>query len=139
MCRLYNYISGNNNAKKKIEMTCPVLIDVTPSTGPLCKSSFIVSFYVPKLNQPNPPTAKGLHERKWGPTYAAVRRFGGFADDSNIGKEAAALKASLSGSNWGSAIEKSRVSKKSTYIVAGYNSPFEYQDRVNEIWLTFHT
>ncbi|KAL8161369.1 hypothetical protein V2J09_012858 [Rumex salicifolius] len=135
--QLYNYISGKNDANKKIEMTCPVLIDVTPSTGPLCKSSFEVSFYVPKAVQPNAPTAKGLHAQKWGPSYVAVRQFGGFADDSNIGKEAAALKASLDGSKWAAAVQKSRASKKSAYIVAGYNAPFEYKDRVNEIWLTF--
>ncbi|CAI9784329.1 unnamed protein product [Fraxinus pennsylvanica] len=34
-------------------------------------SSFIVSFYVPKENQPDPPSAKGLHVQKWGRKYVA--------------------------------------------------------------------
>ena len=135
--RLFNYISGKNVEGKKIEMTAPVLTEVLPSDGPFCKSSFIVSFYVPKVNQPNPPAAEGLHAQKWAPTYAAVRQFGGFAGDYDIGKEAAALKASLAGTKWYAAVDGSRKSSKSSYVVAQYNAPFEFEDRVNEIWLAF--
>lgn len=135
--QLFNYISGKNEAEKKIEMTAPVLTGILPSDGPFCESSFDVSFYVPKVNQGDPPAAEGLHVEKWAPTYVAVRQFGGFADDYNIGKEAASLKASLAGTPWYTAIEKSRRSAKSAYVVAQYNAPFEFEDRVNEIWLAF--
>ncbi|KAL9665531.1 hypothetical protein QQ045_020951 [Rhodiola kirilowii] len=73
------------------------------------------------------------------PTYVAVRQFSGVVKDSDVGVEAAALKASLVGSVWSKAIEKSCSKEANTteYIVAQYNSPFEFDHRVNEIWMTF--
>uniref|UniRef100_A0A7N0TPU9 SOUL heme-binding protein n=1 Tax=Kalanchoe fedtschenkoi TaxID=63787 RepID=A0A7N0TPU9_KALFE len=130
---LFDYIQGNNEYKRKIEMTAPVLTQVKPSDGPFCKSSFVVSFYVPKKNQADPPPPNAqLHLQKWLPTYAAVRQFGGFVHDADVGVEAAALKASLEGSTWYEAVEKSR---SGAYAVAQYNSPFEFDHRVNEIWM----
>ncbi|KAL9266904.1 Inactive lipoate--protein ligase 2-like protein [Drosera capensis] len=87
--QLFNYIQGDNNKKLKIEMTAPVLTQVTPSNGPFCKSTFIISFYVPKANQANTPSANGLHVQTWKNQYVAAHRFGGFASDSNIVLEAA--------------------------------------------------
>lgn len=119
-------------------MTAPVITEVSPSDGPFCASSFVVSFYVPKENQADPPPAKGLHVQRWKPTYVAVRQFGGFVSDDNVGQEAAALQAGLKGSIWASAIDKSQGTEgTSEYIVAQYNSPFEFDDRVNEIWMKF--
>lgn len=45
--RLFKYIGGENEEKKKIEMTTPVRSLVTPSDGPFCESKFTVSFFVP--------------------------------------------------------------------------------------------
>lgn len=137
--QLFNYIQGKNEYNKKIEMTAPVITQISPSDGPFCESSFTVSFYVPKENQANPPPAKGLHVQEWDSTYVAVRQFGGFVSDAEIGEEAAALQASLYGSKWAAAIEKSRVDDAgaSSYTVAQYNSPFKFENRVNEIWLRF--
>ncbi|MCA0777058.1 heme-binding protein, partial [Vibrio vulnificus] len=103
---------------------------VIPSDGPFCKSSFIVSFYVPKEQQPNPPAAKGLQAQKWDPTYVAVRQFGGFVHDSDVGEEAYALRDSLAGTSWEAAVGKGQVTKfGSEYVVAQYNSPFEFEGR----------
>ncbi|KAI3465953.1 hypothetical protein Pfo_022616 [Paulownia fortunei] len=136
--QLFDYIQGKNDNQQKIEMTGPVITEVKPSDGPFCASSFVVSFYVPKENQPNPPSAKGLHLQKWGLTYVAVRQFGGFVADEGVGEEAAALYASVAGTVWSDAIDKSHAGEGATdYIVAQYNSPFEFRNRVNEIWLTF--
>ncbi|XP_061358150.1 uncharacterized protein LOC133302398 [Gastrolobium bilobum] len=136
--RLFDYIQGKNNYKQKIEMTAPVLSEVSPSDGPFCESSFVVSFFVPKENQANPPPAKGLQVQRWKTVYAAVRQFGGFVSDSNVGEEAAALQASIAGTEWSSAIEKShKAGHSSVYSVAQYNAPFEYDNRVNEIWFLF--
>lgn len=119
-------------------MTAPVITEVSPSDGPFCESSFVVSFYVPKVNQADPPPAKGLHVQRWNETYIAVRQFGGFVSDANIGSEAAALDESLFGTKWAAAISKSRgPGSPSTYTVAQYNAPFEFDDRVNEIWFLF--
>lgn len=132
---LFNYIQGKNDEKQEIEMTAPVLTQVTPSDGPFCKSSFVISFYVPKVNQANPPAAKGLHVQRWTNKYVAVRQFGGFITDSNVVEEAAALQTSLKGTRWSSIVQS--INGTSVYNVAQYNSPFEFQGRVNEIWFTF--
>ncbi|OIW06047.1 hypothetical protein TanjilG_29803 [Lupinus angustifolius] len=136
--RLFDYIQGKNNYKKTIEMTAPVISEVSPSDGPFCKSSFVVSFFVPKENQANPPPAKDLNVQRWKNVYVAVRQFGGFVKDSNVGEEAAALKASIAGTKWLAAIEKNhRAGHASIYTVAQYNDPIEYDNRVNEIWFLF--
>ncbi|GFZ12339.1 SOUL heme-binding family protein [Actinidia rufa] len=136
--QLFDYIQGKNNYEEKIEMTAPVISQVLPSDGPFCASSFVVSFYVPKQNQANPPPAKGLHVQRWAPTYAAVRQFSGFVSDYDVGEEAATLHNSLAGTTWAAAIDKSHADEAiMEYIVAQYNSPFEFEDRVNEIWLMF--
>ncbi|KAL3613731.1 hypothetical protein CASFOL_041805 [Castilleja foliolosa] len=136
--QLFDYIQGKNDNNQKIEMTAPVLTEVKASDGPFCTSSFVVSFYVPKQNQATAPSAKGLRLQKWGLTYVAVRQFSGFIKDDDVGQQAAALYASIAGTVWLDAIEKSHKKDASTeYIVAQYNSPFEFRNRVNEIWLTF--
>ncbi|CAH2056822.1 unnamed protein product [Thlaspi arvense] len=95
--QLFDYIQGKNDYKKTIEMTAPVITQVAPSDGPICASSFVVSFYVPTENQADPPPAKGLHVQRWAPTYIAVRQFSGFVKDYDVAEEAAALRASLAG------------------------------------------
>ncbi|XP_022717433.1 heme-binding protein 2 [Durio zibethinus] len=136
--QLFDYIQGNNKYEQQIEMTAPVITEVLPSDGPFCESSFTVSFYVPKVNQANPPAAEGLHVQRWKSTYVAIRQFSGFVTDYNVGEEAAALEASLEGTAWSAAIEKTRkADASSVYTVAQYNSPFEFSDRVNEIWILF--
>ncbi|KAI6687094.1 hypothetical protein NL676_023922 [Syzygium grande] len=100
-------------------MTSPVTTEVSPSDGLFCTSSFVVSFYVPKENQANPAPADGLHARV----------------------EAAALEASLSGTTWANATQKSGEKESSTsfsvYTVTEYNSPLEFDNRVNEIRMLF--
>ncbi|KAK6230873.1 hypothetical protein QUC31_002391 [Theobroma cacao] len=136
--QLFNYIQGKNKYEQQVEMTAPVLTEVLPSDGPFCESSFTVSFYVPKVNQANPPPAEGLHVQRWKSTYVAVRQFSGFVTDYNVAEEAAALQASLEGTAWSAAIEKTlKANATSVYTVAQYNSPFEFNDRVNEIWMLF--
>ncbi|KAL5702633.1 hypothetical protein ACHQM5_027828 [Ranunculus cassubicifolius] len=136
--QLFKYISGKNKYNEKIEMTAPVLTQIAPSDGPFCESTFTVSFYVPQVNQANPPPAEGLHVQKWGTTFVAVRQFGGFVKDSDIGEEAAALHDSLVASKWSDVVEKGEATVlPASYIVAQYNSPFEFTNRVNEIWMTF--
>ncbi|AAD50021.1 putative SOUL hem-binding protein [Arabidopsis thaliana] len=139
--QLFAYIQGKNEYHQKIEMTAPVISQVSPSDGPFCESSFTVSFYVPKKNQPDPAPSENLHIQKWNSRYVAVRQFSGFVSDDSIGEQAAALDSSLKGTAWANAIAKSKedggVGSDSAYTVAQYNSPFEFSGRVNEIWLPF--
>lgn len=120
-------------------MTAPVITEVKPSDGPFCASSFTVSFFVPKENQANTPPAKGLHVQRWGKTYVAVRQFSGFVADEDVGKEAASLYDSVAGTIWSDAIDKAHAGENTTlYTIAQYNSPFEFENRMNEVWLTFN-
>ncbi|KAF8040968.1 hypothetical protein BT93_B3016 [Corymbia citriodora subsp. variegata] len=133
---LFSYIQGNNKQGAKVEMTAPVLVDVFPSTGPFCNSSFVVSFYVPKKYQPSPPLSDQVHPVKLPGrhVYAAVKRFGGFSDDTNIPAQVSALDKSLKAAE-GDNTSVLRNHKRVTahYSVAGYNSPFEIFNRVNEV------
>ncbi|WVZ72768.1 hypothetical protein U9M48_021177 [Paspalum notatum var. saurae] len=138
--QLFNYIQGKNAYNATIEMTAPVLTRVSPSDGPFCASSFAVSFYVPAANQADPPPAEGLRVDRWpGATHAAVRRFGGFVADADVGQQAARLDASLKGTRWADAVSRGSGPGQAaaSYIVAQYNSPFEFAGRVNEIWMLF--
>lgn len=110
-----------------MNMTTPVISEVSINGG---NSSIVVSFYVPKVNQADPPLANGLYVQRWKTIDVAVRQFGGFVKDSNIGLQVSALNDSLTGTTW-SAIVKNK------YIVAQYNSPFELYNRVNEIWFFY--
>ncbi|OMO85068.1 SOUL heme-binding protein [Corchorus olitorius] len=65
--------------------------------------------------------------------FAAVRRFGGFMDDSNISAEISALKKSLNATAW----DTHSVDYPLLYTAAAYNSPFEHENRVNEVMLWF--
>ncbi|KAG5597490.1 hypothetical protein H5410_038722 [Solanum commersonii] len=121
--RLFMYIQGKNDKNEKIEMTAPVMTQVKPSDGPLCSTSFVVSFNVPKKNQPNPPSAEGLHPKNG---TKVVMPWSGNSVDF------------IAGTKWAAAIEKSQSKDNSTlYTVAQYNSPFEFRGRVNEMWFTF--
>lgn len=81
--------------------------------------------------------------------YVVVRRFGDFMDDNSISTQASALKKSLKNSTWESAIifnnkisDDHRTLTYSTFFflvvsVAGYNSPFQNENRINEVLLWF--
>lgn len=137
--QLFKYIQGKNAYNETIEMTAPVLTKVAPSDGPFCASSFVVSFYVPAKNQADPPAADGLTVQRWaGARYAAVRRFGGFVADADIGQQAALLDASLQGTKWAASVsDGGSGAGPVSYTVAQYNSPFEFSGRINEIWMLF--
>jgi len=100
-------------------MTAPVITEVSSRN-----STIVVSFYVPKENQKDPPPADGLYVQRWKASYAAVRQFGG--KDSNVRAEVAALNASLAETKWAAATHKS-------FIVAQYNDPLE----LYEIWFLY--
>lgn len=126
--------SRQEPSRSEIEMTAPVLVDISPSTGPFCNSSFTVHFYMPQKYQEEPPLSDQVHPERWPQLrYAATRRFGGFMNDSNIPMEASALKKSLKGTAWESKV----AARGSNYTVAGYNSPLEYENRIIEVMLLF--
>lgn len=118
-----------------MNMTTPVISEVSINGG---NSSIVVSFYVPKVNQADPPLANGLYVQRWKTIDVAVRQFGGFVKDSNIGLQVSALNDSLTGTTWSAIVAQIVLpALHGKYIVAQYNSPFELYNRVNEIWFFY--
>ncbi|MBN3304834.1 HEBP2 protein, partial [Amia calva] len=125
--RLFNYIDGNNEAGEKIPMTAPVAVEMHPSGGKTGISNISISFFVPAKG--NPPKAKDptiyASNRPAGVVY--VRSFDGFAMESDWNENAQALKDDLQAAG----ISFNPLS----LIAAGYDPPFRFINRHNEIWL----
>ncbi|KAF5732167.1 heme-binding protein 2-like [Tripterygium wilfordii] len=131
--RLFQYIEGANLNFSRIPMTAPVLTSIVPGAGPLHSSAYFVRFYLPEKFQANPPVPLPelkLKQYTWDSRCVAVRKFSGFAKDDNIVREAEKLAFSLSSSPWANATSDS----SDAYSIAQYDSPFQFFDRLNEVW-----
>ncbi|KAJ6428459.1 hypothetical protein OIU84_023814 [Salix udensis] len=135
---LFAYIQGNNDHAASINMTAPVLVDMFPSTGSSHNTTFTVQLYLPQKYQKNPPLSRQVHPVKM-PEHrnAAVKRFGGFMNEASIPRQVLALRRSLKGSPWESSIAKTQSKGHVPCSVAGYNSPYEHENRVNEVMFWF--
>lgn len=132
--RLFQYIQGANLNWSRIPMTRPVLTSIVPNAGPLHSSAYFVRFYLPVKFQASPPVPLpelNLQPVRWPSHCVAVRKFSGFARDSNIVKEAEKLAVSLSRSTWANS---SDLLGKNAYSIAQYSSPFRIIGRLNEVW-----
>jgi hypothetical protein len=93
---LFAYIQGNNDQAANINMTAPVRVDMFPSTGSSHNTTLIMHLYWPPKHQFNPPPPPPPNQAR--PMklpkhrYAALKRFGGFMNDSNIHEQVLALK-----------------------------------------------
>ncbi|GFP79490.1 heme-binding protein 2 [Phtheirospermum japonicum] len=127
---LFSYFQGNNKERVKINMTTPVFVEVQNKT-------YTVYFYVPQKYQSGTPLPKPLSRdvtqvKVPKQKYAAVRRFDGFISNDRIPTELAALKKSLQGTPY------QRAAALDVFTVAGYNSPFEPFNRINEVVFFFN-
>nr|APU54670.1 SOUL heme-binding protein [Crocus sativus] len=133
--RLFQYIEGANLNWSRIAMTKPVLTSIVPDAGPLHSSAYFVRLYLPSKFQASPPLPLlelNLEPVRWESRCTAVRKFSGFARDSNVVKEAEKLAISLSRSSWANSTD---LLGKNAYSIAQYNSPFRKFRRVNEVWV----
>ncbi|KAK9119774.1 hypothetical protein Scep_017867 [Stephania cephalantha] len=132
---LFQYIEGANLNDSRVSMTLPVLTSIAPEAGPLHSSAYIVQFYLPVKFQGSPPVPLpelNLQPHAWASHCIAVRKFSGFARDSNVVAEAEKLAVSLSRSPWANSTSPD---SKYAYSIAQYNSPFRFIGRVNEVWV----
>jgi hypothetical protein len=118
--KLAGYISGGNEANAKISMTSPVHMDVNDSVSTM---SFVMpSAYseenLPKPNDPNVQIKKTADE------YVAVIRFGGYASDKDLKFYSEKLQNLL---------KENGITSFGNYRFLGYNPPFQYIGRRNEI------
>ncbi|CAM6085179.1 unnamed protein product [Calypogeia fissa] len=135
--RLFSYIQGANMNWSRITMTAPVLTGIVPSDGPFCSSAFAVRFYLPACFHEAPPTPLPELEitfERWEKQTIAVRKFSGYAQDSNVAQEAEKLAIALSNSAY---VEDATypIQGEDSYAIAQYDSPFKFWKRVNEVWV----
>jgi hypothetical protein len=131
--KLFSYISGNNDAQQKIDMTAPVLNYMKSLNGQLINRDSMVEitmgFYVPKVNQPytpNPNADDVFIQREPEETFAVIR-FSGYASINDFIKQRDVLIEAL-GSE---AVNYDTVNM----LTAGYSAPFVVVGRINEVWL----
>nr|QOL01270.1 putative extracellular protein TR9_073a [Trebouxia lynnae] len=128
--RLFKYISGNNEGKKKVDMTSPVTVQTTPGQGPACKSDFLVSFFLPFKYQEKPPKPadSSIFFTDVPEITMYVAQHGGMiGNDKIIAAKIAELVSELKDD--GESFEGSLV------FTANYDPPFRLQHRHNEIWI----
>jgi len=121
--KLAGYIFGGNEADKKISMTTPVQMDINDSGSTM---SFVMpSEYskesLPKPNDPNVNIINTADE------YVAVIRFGGYASDEDLKFNSEKLKNLL---------KENEIMSYGNYRFLGYNPPFQFIGRRNEIIVT---
>jgi hypothetical protein len=130
---LFNYISGANSNKQKMDMTAPVLMQYTSKDNTKVNKNSPVSvsmnFYIPskfKSNTPQ-PTANNVFLTDLPELTVAVARFGGFAKIDDFITKRDALISAL-GSN-------AQNYDSINLITAGFSSPYTLFFRRNEVWL----
>ncbi|KAM9840146.1 heme-binding protein 2 [Aulostomus maculatus] len=124
--KLFSYVQGNNKNKAKLDMTTPVSCLVDSPAGESC---FVVSLYIQKEHQENPPEPNDpdvfVEHRKEFTAY--VRTYSGFANEKSKREELLKLTESL---------QRDGVKyKDKPFYAAGYDSPFKLTNRRNEVWI----
>lgn len=123
--KLFGYISGKNDKKETITMTCPVIVRVIPGQGPTCENNFTMSFFnIPNVTPPK-PSEEDVYLSDLPKLRAYVRTFGGFASMKDWISEADQLAKALSAD-----------AKYVTdfFYTGGYDAPFKLFNRHNEVW-----
>jgi hypothetical protein len=117
---LAGFIFGGNESNTKIAMTSPVHMDINDS---LSTMSFVMPSKYQKQSLPS-PTDSRVKLEKSPEEYVAVLKFGGYANDEKITRYSEKLKTAL---------EKQGVSYSGNFRYLGYNPPYQFIGRKNEI------
>ncbi len=118
--KLAGYIFGGNEKGERIAMTAPVHMDINDSVSSM---SFVMPASYNQNTLPKPNDA-GVVISSTSDEYAAVIRFGGYASDNDLKYYTEKLMAILA--------EKG-ISTYGNYRFLGYNPPFQFIGRKNEI------
>ena len=121
--KLAGYIFGDNEANTKISMTTPVQMDINDSVSTM---SFVMPSAYTKENlpKPNDPNVRIMNTTD---EYVAVIRFGGYASDEDLRFYSEKLQNLL---------KENKITHRGNYRFLGYNSPFQFIGRRNEIIVT---
>lgn len=118
--KLAKYIFGGNQQKESISMTAPVRMSITEKGSSM-------SFVMPKKYNEKPlptPNDPQIEIKQSAPEYVAVISFGGYATDEKIKEYYEQLSALL---------KQRKIQQKGGYNFLGYNAPFQFIGRTNEI------
>jgi hypothetical protein len=118
--KIAGYIFGNNETSAKIAMTAPVHMDINEKGSSM---SFVMPSEYTLDKLPRPADARiELHESP--AVYMAAIEFGGYASDQKIKQYADLLSQVL---------QKNGIKAIGNPTYLGYNAPYEFIGRKNEV------
>jgi hypothetical protein len=117
---LAGFIFGGNETSTKIAMTSPVHMNINDSTSTM---SFVMPSKYDEQSLPKPNDSRVKLEKSQA-EYVAVLRFGGYANDEKIARHSEKLRKAL---------EKNGINYSGNFRFLGYNPPFQFIGRRNEI------
>ncbi|XP_047427936.1 heme-binding protein 2 [Mugil cephalus] len=125
--RLFKYITGENEAGVKIEMTAPVIVKM-PVKSFWQSGVYTMSFLLPAEHQQNPPqpTNAAVFIQETPEMGMYVKSYGGWMTTMADNSKASSLSSTLDASD-------AKYAKGFHYAV-GYNSPMTMFNRHNEVW-----
>lgn len=116
--KLFKYISGSNESNLKIAMTKPVHMEKVEGKNKM-------SFVLPSgIETPPSPTNENIRIIQSKEAYFAAIRYGGYSNISMAKYYTSLLKESL---------ENNKIVVIGNPIFLGYNSPYKFFNRRNEI------
>jgi len=118
--KLASFIFGQNHGNKSIAMTTPVYMDINESQSSM---SFVMPTNYNEDNLPK-PNDSSITIKTTPEEYVAAIRFSGYANDEEIKTYAAKLE---------SALKAKGIEYYGNFRFLGYNSPFQFWGRKNEI------
>jgi len=126
--KLAGYIFGGNQTKEKIAMTTPVHMDINQTSSTM---SFVMPSQYRKDNLPE-PNDSNVKIKTISQEYVAVIKFGGYASENDIKTYSQRLA---------NALNEASISYYGHFRFLGYNPPFQFIGRRNEIiisvdWVT---
>ena len=128
---LFNYISGKNANKEKIEMSAPVLTKMNSNMAfsdndLIGTMSFYLGYRYEDEAAPQPEDSNAFLSVLEPKKYAVIS-YGGFSNQKDLEENLRIL---------GTYLEQNNIKiVKDYYFYAGYDSPFRLFGRHNEVWI----
>jgi hypothetical protein len=113
------YIFGGNDKKQKIARTAPVVMEMSDSA-----TMYFVMPKQYKLEELPNPSSKNVRIVEETPKTLAVITYGGYSSDKKILKHQKKLMEVL---------VKNNIKTKGAFIYMGYNAPWDFINRKNEV------
>lgn len=118
--KLAGFIFGGNNDERQIAMTSPVHMDITDSASTM---SFVMPSNYNETNLPKPKNSEVIISTS-AEEYVAAIKFGGYASESEIKEYSKKLDEAL---------KKASISYYGHFRFLGYNAPYQFFNRKNEV------